>query len=458
LISDEIPYVALPVESQAGRLNRWLRFVRLALPATATLKLVAISLADQALAVGGGVLANVVLARTQSRREYGLFALSYSVFSFLLGLYYAAILEPCTVYGSGRYRERFPEYLRLMVRVNALWCALLTGTLVLVYWLLSWAAPQLMSRALLGLALTAGVLLSGGLLRRLFYIQREPLLAAQSSLVFLVTVMGVLWWLARVHRIDSLTVFLALALGWIAAGAVFGRRLRFGAPTQSFLRTEPHYWREHWKYAKWVLATAFVLQFMQQGYYWLLAWLRSSTEVANLRAMYLLVAPLEQIFIALSYLVVPALAVDYAAKRMNHFFSLWKRYALATAGLSIAYILLVRTLGSSAVHMLYNGKYDGLAPYLLLLALVPMVIWIGTTMGHALNAVERPQFQFWAYASSAVMTSLLGIPLIIHFGLWGAVYGMLLSSATYTVALAISFLLTFRKVWPGELDLACNHH
>src|SRR5882724_10813487 len=135
---------------------------------------VAYSFADQALAVGGGFLVNVALARTQTKEEYGLFALSYSVFTFLLGLHYAAILEPYTVYASGRYRERFSEYLRLMARATAFLCLLLTGILLLICLVLSKVAPLLFSRALLGLAVTAGVLLSSYFLRRVFYVQRQP--------------------------------------------------------------------------------------------------------------------------------------------------------------------------------------------------------------------------------------------------------------------------------------------
>ena len=67
------------------------------------------SLTDQALSVGGMFLANVMLARVRSKEEYGVFALSYSIYTFLSGLHNAAILEPFTVYGAahgfGRGRE-----------------------------------------------------------------------------------------------------------------------------------------------------------------------------------------------------------------------------------------------------------------------------------------------------------------------------------------------------------------
>jgi hypothetical protein len=104
---------------------------------------------------------NIALARTQTKEEYGMFALSYSAFTFLSGVHNAAILEPYTVYASGRYRDRFPEYLRLMIRSNALMGLFLSGILLLSGLLLLKVAPQFAPRALWGLALTVGILLSG---------------------------------------------------------------------------------------------------------------------------------------------------------------------------------------------------------------------------------------------------------------------------------------------------------
>jgi O-antigen/teichoic acid export membrane protein len=423
----------------APRANSWLQSALLAIPVPARLIPVVYSFADQALAIGGSFLVNVALARTQTKREYGMFALTYSVFLFLTSLHNAAVLEPFTVYGSGRYRERFSEYLRLMARSNVVIGLLLSGILLLICLLFSWTAPHLMSGALVGLGLTVGVLLSGIFLRRAFYVQRQPALAAMSSLVFFMTVACGLWLTAKTHRLDSFSVFLLLALGWIAAGVAFGRRLRFGKPQQDFLELESRYWRGHWNYTKWALATAFVFQFTTQGYYWLVGGFLSAKEVGDLRAMYLLVGPIEQALIAVSYLMAPALAARYAANRIGSFLSLWKRFALAAVGVTLLFALAVRIVGKPLMHFLYAGRYDGLAAYLFVLALLPLVLWIGNTMNYALNAVEKPKFVFWAYVSSAAATFLGGIPLVMHFGLWGAVYGMLLSGATSTAAVAIYF-------------------
>jgi len=261
-----------------------------------------------------------------------------------------------------------------------------------------------------------------------------------------ITVASGLWLLAKAHRLDSFSVFLILALGWITAGAVFGRNLRFGKPTQPFLALEPQYWREHWNYSKWVLSTALVFQFTTQGYYWIVAGFLSVKEVAELRVTQMIVAPIDQVFIALSFLLVPALAARYATKRMEEFLSFSKRYLMAIVGATSVFVLIVRLAGRPVMHWLYAGKFDDLAPMLYILAFLPLIMGIGNVMGSALNAAEKPKLVFYAYLCSGTATLLGGIPLVIRFGLMGAVYGMLLSGVTYTGALAISFLLTFQNV------------
>jgi O-antigen/teichoic acid export membrane protein len=437
---DETLRLPHPVRQEVQAAHGWLRLPFAAIPAASRLTPIVYSFADQALAVGGSFLVNVMLARTQTKEEYGMFALSYSIFTFLTGLYNASILEPFTVYGSGRYRDRFSEYLRLITRSHVSVCMLLSGIVLLTCLVFLRIAPHFVSRSLLGLGITVGVLLSGVFMRRVFYLQREPALAAKSSLVFFLTVACGLWLTTKAHRLDSFSAFLILALGWIAGGASFGRKLAFGTPRQAFLELEPRYWREHWNYAQWVLATAFVFQFTTQGFYWLVAGVLSVEEVAKLRAMYLLIAPVDQVFIALSYLMLPKLAAYNAAKKFRNLVSFWKRYALALLGVTASFTLFVRIWGRQMMHLLYAGRFDGLAPLLSTLALLPLLMGLGHTMNDALKSVERPRLVFYAYLSSGAATFLLGIPLVIHFGLRGAVYGMLVSGGTYSGALALGFL------------------
>jgi O-antigen/teichoic acid export membrane protein len=432
-----------------GEIRPWLAFARVArLPRLrlSQFRQVGFSMADQALCVGGMFLVNLVLARTQSKEEYGMFALSYSALVFLMGLQNAAILEPFTVYGSGRYASRLAEYFQLMFWSNAALGLFATTILLALCFLLRGIAPQFLPRGIAGLGLTVSVLLSGTLLRRIFYLQRQAALAAAASGVFFLTVAGGLWLTARAHVLDGFSVFLVLAAGWLAAGLSLANRLPFGKTRQSFLAGEPDYWREHWKYARWVLLTAFVFQLTTQGYYWLVAAFLSTGDVAELKAITLVVAPADQIFIALNYLVLPRLCAHYAAQRMQSMLSAWKWYATAITAATLLFFLFIRAFGKPLTHVLYGGRYDDAASLLNLVVLVPVVMGVGHTMNAVLKAAESPRLVFWAYVSSGAVTFLAGAPLVARFGVRGAVYGMLLSGGSYTAAMAVGGIVTFREM------------
>ena len=126
--------------------------------------------------------------------------------------------------------------------------------------------------------------------------------------------------------------------------------------------------------------------------------------------------------------------------------NLLRRFTFAAILVTGLFALVVRITGRSVVHLLYGGKYDDLTPYFFALGFLPLILWIGTTMGQAFYGAEKPKFVFWAYVGSGAVTICLGIPLVTYFGLWGAVYGMLLSSAAYTIVLAATFFWTFQPL------------
>ena len=280
-------------------------------------------LTDQAFSIGGVFLANVMLARTQSKEEYGAFALSYSIYTFLSGVNNASILEPYTVYGSGRYRDRFTQYVRLMARSSAVAAAILTAGLLIACLIVREAKPQFSLRALVGLALTVGVLLCATFVRRAFYVPGTPGAGRQD-------VCGVLPFrhlrTFAEHPFARPRQFHGVSNSWRGMGRGFwaasARGLFAEGQQNTFLKTEPRYWEEHWKYTKWVLGTAMIFQVTTQGYYWLVASFLSLKDVAQLKAIYILVTPADQIYIALNYLVLPAMAAHLGAGRMSEYFGL----------------------------------------------------------------------------------------------------------------------------------------
>src|SRR5215472_5584753 len=428
------------VQKENSRPPRWIENTRL--------RQIACSIFDQGFSVGGMFLANIALARTQTKEEYGIFALTYSVFTFLSGLHNAAVLEAYTIYGSGRYHRHFTSYARLLWRNNAKLCLGLTLGVAAVWGGLAEFAPRYASRTLLGLALACGVLLTASFLRRTFYMERRPQLAARFSTAFFFIEVALLWLLLRANSLDGFWAFAIAALAWSASGVLIAREFPGKASDKNFLEVEPRYWSEHWKYSRWVLVTALVFQFLTQGYYWLAAAILSVKETGELRALNNLVLPLDQVFTALTLLILPTLSLRFASQRLGGLVPLWKRYCvgwLVVTGSFAAFLLL---FGKPAMHVLYAGRFDDVAALLPALAFLPVVMGVGNTINAALKAMEKPQAVFYAYVASAAATLLIGLPLIQRFAVRGAVFGMLFSAAAYTTALGIALAAYSRAELP----------
>ncbi len=401
------------------------------------------SVLDQGLSVGGMFVVNIALARTRSNEEYGVFALVYTIFTFLAGLHNAALLEAYTVHGSGRYRGQFPAYARLFWRYNAALTFGLVAALGLAWRVLAWTAPALATRTLLGLALACGFLLTASFVRRTFYIRRRPDLAAKFSSIFFATCLILLWISIRLGIFDGFTAFLIVAIAWSIAALFVLNELPGKGPGR-FQEIEPKYWVEHWNYSRWVFVTALVFQLTTQGYYWLTAAFLSVKDVGDLRAMYNLMVPLDQLFAAVTLLILPMLSFRFASRGLAGLTPLWKRYCTGWVLITLCFAAFVMQFGKSVMHILYAGRFDDVADLIRAMALLPLVYGIGHTINAALKAMEKPQAVFYSYVASGTATFLVGLPLIIHFGLRGAVYGMLASAGVYTLALGIAFIACSR--------------
>jgi O-antigen/teichoic acid export membrane protein len=415
----------------------------------ARVRQIGFSMVDQGFSVGGMFLVNIALARTQTKEEYGIFALSYSVFTFLAGLHNAALLEAYTIYGSGRYHQNCPAYAWLLWRSNLLLALAATASLTLLWGVLAWAAPTLASRTLLGMALSCGVLLTASFVRRTFYMQRRPGLAARFSAGYFGLCACLLWMSLRLGILNGFCAFAIAAAAWSVAALFVMQELPERAAGAVFLELEPEYWTEHWKYSRWVLVTAFVFQLTTQAYYWLAAGYLSVKDVADLRAMYNLVTPVEQLFVAIAMLILPMMSYRYAGRRMAGLLPLWRLYGVATLLITGGFAVLVNFFGKPVLHVVYAGRFDDMASLLGVLALLPVVMGMGNTMNAALKAIERPQAVFYSYVTSGAATFLVGIPLVMQLGLRGAVYGMLVSAGAYSAAMGIAFLSAARAKGPA---------
>jgi O-antigen/teichoic acid export membrane protein len=253
-----------------------------------------------------------------------------------------------------------------------------------------------------------------------------------------------LWVAIRVGILNGFWAFGIVALAWLVAGAFIVRELPNG-DTSNFVEHEPNHWREHWKYSRWVLVTALVFQLTTQGYYWLAAGFLSVKDVGELRAMFNLVTPIDQIFVALSLLILPMMSYRYCSHHLRGLLRMTLFYCAGFLLVTLAFAVAINLFGKPVMHLIYGGKFDDIAGLLGTLAFLPILMGIGNTLNDSLKAAEEPRLVFYAYLCSGAVTFIFGVPLVVHLGLRGAVYGLLLSATAYTSALVVGLISTVHR-------------
>ena len=412
-----------------------------------------LAILDQGLFAGSNFLLNVLLARWLAPADYGAFALAYSIF-LLLGVFHSAILtEPMLVFGPGKYRERFPEYLGILLRGH--FALMLPGAALLAAaaFLLGWLYSPAVERAFLALAIAGPFILLLWLVRRAFYVQLNPGWAAAGGGVYLLILLASILTLRTAGRLTPATGFLAMAAGSLITCLLLLVLLRPTLATDSSaIRAVA---ADHWRYGRWSVATAGASWLPSNIYYVLLpAWM-SMEGAAALRALMNFAMPVLHSMAALSLILLPSLVRARKGhgdrgmhKTMHSFLAL---YAFGSA----TYLALLVALGPRLFRLLYAGKYSAYAFLpLLLVGLIPFGSVLYTVMGSGLRALEQPKWIFWSYVGSSLVALVVGIPLVKLLGVSGALIGLLFSSLT-TGALMLIFYRAALRPQPLE-DGACS--
>jgi O-antigen/teichoic acid export membrane protein len=394
---------------------------------------------DQGLFASSNFLLNVLLARWLAPADYGAFALAYSVFLLLLVFHSAIFTGPMLVFGPGKYRERFPEYLGILLRGH--FALMLPGTALLAAaaFLLGWLYSPAVERAFFALAIAAPFILLLWLLRRAFYARLNPGCAAAGGVVYLLILLASALTLRAAGRLTPATGFLAMA------GASFITCLLLLVLLRPTLATDSSAIRavaaDHWRYGKWVSAAAGPGWVTDNIYYLVLPAWAGLAEAGALKALLNLAMPVLQSISALGVLLLPILVRDRdcgGPRAMKRTMKL--ALALFLSG-SACYMALLWGFRLQIFHFLYAGKYAAYVSWpLLLLGLLPFTQSLPNVVGSALGALERPNLVFWSFVGSGAVGVVLGVPLAGALGVRGALVGLVVSYALMG-ALMLFFLM-----------------
>lgn len=388
------------------------------------------------------LLLNVLLARWVSPEEYGAFAVAFAVFLLVGSLHQAALLEPMLVFGPGTYKDRLPRYLGALVYGHLVF-VLLGGVALLAVGLVLWLADlTALSRGLLALAVTEPFILLLWFMRRACYVRVEPRLAASGGALYSVLMIfgacGLYWegWLSAPSTLGVMAVSSLVVSLWLAVRlGIKLPRVRGGVMVREVLGS-------HLKYGRWSVANQVFNWVPLNIAFLILPIFGGLAAVASYKALMNLTMPVLQGVWALSILLLPILV--RARNEGEATFDAKVRSALVIFVLGpVAYWLLLGLFHGPLMHLFYGGRYLEYAGLLWLLGLAPILAAVKQVMGHALRALERPDWLFWAYALSAGAAVTAGTALVYLWGVTGAAL-MLPACLAITAVFATAFYRRLR--------------
>ena len=402
----------------------------------------ALALVDQGLISGANFIVGIVLARHLAADQYGAYALAFQVYLFLSVAYSAVVLEPFSVFGSSVYRDSNRRYLGALLRIHGVVAAVILMGLFTCAWVVGRFSPgSELTAALIGVAVASPCLLLFSLARRGFYVKLSPLQAALGALGYFAVVLGGLLFAFDRGSLSPLVAFVLFAAGAGVTAPMMLARLRSSLKPQLAPLQLSDVIHRHWGYGRWALGSAVAVWFSTAIYYPILGSFHGLAATGALQALSNFSSPVGQAFAAMSLLSLPYAAGIHYQNTLKGTTHLAAKLALIYAGGTTLYWLLVVLFRWQIVEHLYAGRYMGIVAVIPWLALSSVLRISATSQAIILRAMHAPYLVFVAYGAASAVDIVAGIPCTWAFGLWGAMFGMVLASA---VALIVTIVMLRR--------------
>ena len=411
---------------------------------------------DQGLFSGANFLVNILLARWLAPGEYGAFAVSLSIFYFFSAFHTAVLTEPMMVFGTGKYQERFFEYLKAVLYGHwrfSILVALLFGSVALVVAHLGLVE---MAHALAGLAVAFPFLLLLWLVRRVPYVEMTPQWAVVGGIVNLIVITLSLY---LVNHFYSLSSFLGFMILGVSAGVT--SMVIFGVLSKHFSRQNQGKERKgrsdhslmwlkvmatHWGYGKWSLVATLSYLLSGQVAFLLVPIFLGLEKSALLAAVLNIYRPMVLVIQSLYSLLLPSFS---RSLRQKQYASELKRVSHRVITISAIFGAIMFLYGLAAVwgsdkifFVLYNGKYEPSRSIIGIMGIMYVFSAMSGVLFTLLKAEQKIKTVASIQSVSAGAMVLVSIPAMYLANIFGAVMSMAFS---YGLALVLALFAVISR-------------
>lgn len=404
-----------------------------------------IAIFDQSVFSSANFVSSLLLARWLDAKQFGEFAIGFTILILFMQIYTSFILEPIGILGPSNYSDRLVPYLRR--HVNLLFAltvpvAILLAIIVVIISRL-YESPSMLQTlfySLLGLPLILFPLL----MRRIFYVLQKPGFASLGSVVYFLGLMGSLFVIKGVGKLTGTTGVLLVLCASLGSGLVMLFFLKNQQEDSRNIDIKSIF-VEAWLFGRWLIASGVLIGLATQSQVYLSGMLSRLEDAGVIRILQTYIQPMMLVSTALSALVTPLIASDFAAGAYASMRKKMLLFMLVFGGLAGIYEICLIIWGESISAVLFANKYLMPKSQIATWGILPIILSLFWGGAMALQASKRPQAMFVIsvfWSSFSIVPAFILIPL---WGVWGATISMLMG---FVAALAITWFLYW--LWVGR--------
>ncbi|MDZ4685321.1 MAG: lipopolysaccharide biosynthesis protein [Planctomycetaceae bacterium] len=411
-----------------------------------------LSVADQAVVSGTSFASSVLVGRSCSQDQLGVYALVLSMLLLARGIQGDLISGPYLVYCHHRNREALARYTgSSLIHQTILSLGVLFALMGLAAGMAFAGSSTGLASAVLSLALVTPLVLLREHLRQLSFAHLRLREALAIDILVAMMQLGAVGLLAWTGALTVTAIYVSMGagcgvacLGWLIA-----------RPDAVSFRLADAWsdWWSNWQFGRWSLASQLISRAMTYLAPWLIAWTHGEAATGLLAANVTIVNLAGMFVTGVSNALTPHAARAYVGggvTRLRTVLFETLTIFLVTVGGFCGFVALT---GDGLITFVYGDRFAGAPFVLLLLALQLLANSIGIVVGNGLWAMNRPEANFRADVMTLLVSSGILALAIPTAGITGAAFGLLLGTAAGTL-IRIAVLLQIWRNAPLQRDIA----
>ncbi len=397
-----------------------------------------LSLSDQALISIGNMCTTIIIGRTCSKQQLGLYASGYSLVLLATAIQTALISVP---------------YMISLPSLNADKKGLYKGGTLLQQILLSVLGVVLFScfglrstrssnnhefgSILLILASISTFICFRDFSRKAAYAElRYGFALVLDGLAMLLQVSGIVI-LALVKQLTASRALIVVGLATGVAGGIW--LFTNWASFQFSLRHSLRDFGRNWAFGRWLLASSVLWSLCIEQYPWVLSTLRVPSEAAIWASCYGVMAFLNPLVLALNNDAGPRVSNDFATGGISALKASVRRSALMGLFTVTPVVLILACFGGKIVTLMYGDKYVGNGVIVTLLTLGFTCYATSLPLPYGILTLKRPRVDFTINVACFLSFLAFGVPLLKRYGVTGAAISFLIIQFVALICRVLGF-------------------